>query len=150
MLKGDTVWKFGQNEECNLRVKRPGVADYHCHLIVASDGDEEGDEYTFKLESNASTYLNGTPLPSTPSKTPRPRTIRHGDIITIPNVGGRQFRIEYPHGHRMRRRSKRSFSKSSSVEAVKVVDDKLHVVIPKIETPKTGSIKKQSEVMIFV
>ena len=96
----------------------------------------EDNDYVFNVESSAPTYLNGTALPSTPSKTPKGRKIRHGDILTIPTTHGRQFRIEYPQGHKMRRRSKRvSTMIPSSKEQSKLV-------IPKIETPKSGSIKK--------
>ena len=64
------------------------------------------------------------------------------DIITIPNLQGRQLRVEYPAGHPMRRKSKR-MSKSFK-KPVKIVDDQEHQIIPKVETPKTGSIRKSS------
>ena len=139
LLRGDGTWSFGQAESCNLRLKRPGVADRHCQIQIVSSGDT-GDYY-FTIEPYGPTYLNGTPLPSTPSKKPKGRKLRHGDIITIPTTHGRQFRIEYPQGHTMRRRSKRM--SLSAKETPKVV-------IPKVDTPKTGSIRKPIEMVSFI
>ena len=57
-----------------MRLKRVGVNPVHC-IIKKVDEGNDGD-YVLKLEARASAYLNGTALPSTPSKTPKLKTLK--------------------------------------------------------------------------
>ena len=91
LLKDYSAWSFGQNDNCMIRIRRPGVAGYHCFLELSK---KNASDYEFLLYTTRATFLNETELPTKIGS-----KIKHGDIIKIV---GRQFRLEYPYEQRMR------------------------------------------------